>query len=130
MGTEFNTGRFRSTVVWPPRYLWLGAPVILALLLFVVFYIRFQRDNERIANDPHVQAEIMETWIMTDAKSGRPTGIAGRIKYKRNTKNKTFDCAVSSPLGSLDANLKVGEILEIVPRLDSCYEPIILGRQK
>jgi hypothetical protein len=119
MNSNFDTGG---------RYLFWFMPGVFLVLVVIVLYIRGQINEKRIARDPHVQAKILEAWVVTDRKTGRPMGVSGRIKYARTAKNKTFDCDVTSHLGSLEANYEVGEILEIVPWLDSCYEPIILGR--
>ncbi len=111
---------------WILKILFYG---VMGLVIGIPIYLGHLRDLRRIDRDPHVQAEILDIWVYKSAKTGRLTDdVGGRIKFKRTAKGKVVDCEIERPLGKTNLNLKIGDFIEIVPRLDSCYEPVIMNR--
>jgi hypothetical protein len=103
-----------------------GMTLLFGVILLIVFSVSYVTKIGRIKRDPHVQAQILHLWVIKN-RYGRETGrVGGFIRFKRSAGEKTYSCEVSATLGNTADNLKVGDLIEIVPRLDSCYEPVVL----
>lgn len=103
-----------------------GMTLLFGVILLIVVSVSDVIKIGRIKRDPHVQAEILQVWAVKN-RYGQETGrVEGFIRFERSAGEKTYSCEVSATLGNTADNLKVGDLIEIVPRLDSCYEPVIL----
>lgn len=100
--------------------------VVFGSLLVIVLSISHYQKSKRIKRDPHVRAEIMELWVIQTRHGYDSNAVGGYIKFTRSDAKTSYSCEVSAVLGDKDDGLKVGELIEVVPRLDSCYEPIVV----
>lgn len=81
----------------------------------------------RVERDPRAIGTILEVWNFerTYGKGGHPPLSYGRLKFQRKQNEKTIDCDVTVLIGAPEDNFKAGDQIEVTPRLDSCYEPLL-----
>ncbi len=97
------------------------AVVLLGLsLLAAGFALKSYRDETRIETEQGQDARIL------DLQRRRHT-LAGTITFERTVGGRPITCRTQALLGEVGDDLHVGDTITIIPRDDSCGEPIIVG---
>jgi hypothetical protein len=100
--------------------------LLLALsILFGVFAIREHNDLATILQKSPTQARVEKVWHVASARGGGTT--FGTISYERATPAGRVDCNVTLRFDGRVRPPAPGQWISIIPRADSCYEPILVG---
>jgi hypothetical protein len=96
-----------------------------SLAMFLVAASTAQR-NARLAQDPVVLAVITKSWN----EGGKGPGHFASISYARVQNGATIRCHVERlRIGTPGDVRGAGDLVEISPRQNSCYEPDLPGRR-
>jgi hypothetical protein len=103
-----------------------AAFLIMLSLLLGVFAVRQYNELSTIAQKSPVAARLDKVWHV----SVRGGGTFGIVSYERVTPAGRADCTITLRLGGLGQPLAAGQWIPIIPRPDSCYEPIVIGFER
>jgi hypothetical protein len=118
-----NTGPYPgfSRLWWKAVIFWM---IVLALGFAAgKYWEAIQRT--RIETDPHSTATIVNVWTEQHGRSSQEIKM-GQIAFVRLQEGRPIDCRITIDLENLPASSQeVGQLIDIVPRPDSCYRPVI-----
>jgi hypothetical protein len=81
--------------------------------------------RKRTETDPHSTATIVNVWTEQRGRSSHEIKM-GKIAFVRQQEGRPIDCRITIYLENLPASSQeVGQLIDIVPRPDSCYRSII-----
>jgi hypothetical protein len=95
-------------------------------LLFGVLAIKGYKAQTIIEQKSPVAARIDRVWIVR----GRGGGTFAAIAYQRATPVGLIDCHLDVRLARAHQPATPGQWIPIIPREDSCYEPVVLGQAR
>ncbi|MBB3149886.1 hypothetical protein FHS21_006343 [Phyllobacterium trifolii] len=118
-----NTGPYPgfSRLWWKAAIFWT---IVLALGFAASKYWEATQ-RKRVETDPHSTATIVSVWTEKHGRSGFEIKM-GKITFVRQHEGKSVSCSITIYLENLPAKFQeVGQSIDIVPRAESCYRPIV-----
>lgn len=110
-------------VRWQTMKFGIGLIFAVALLVAPFWIAIHQMKISRIENYPHASALIIRTWTNTIHAEDKVYFVPmGHLQFVRTNGGKTFNCAIDL---KIPESYTAGESIDIVPRADSCFEPIV-----
>lgn len=115
---NLDTTRGKLTLV-------IAAPCAFLVIALSSYYFIHGINVSRINSRPHATATIVDVW--TEIKGNKPPVAVSvaRIKFQRASGSELIDCDVTRQIGYPHDGFRPGDTVDVVPRLDSCYEPLV-----